>query len=314
MTPRFGTLVDLPPREAWSHEALDFTPWLAANVHLLAQAIGIPLELTDTEVAVDTFAADILARNPMDDTVVLIENQLETTDHTHLGQIMTYLAGLSARTVVWIAPAFREPHLSAIRWLNEHTPEGFSFFAVQLRLVRIADSPYAPIFDVLEKPNGWERRLTATRQSSQSNSALGDRRSAYWQAYVNRHPSTRVRVNRGGWISFSPDLAPYLKVVLWIGNAEAGIFVRPHSSLPFERFSTWLAPLLPGIEQQLGIANKSGDGTELGQTIPASLNGQSTWPAAQDWQETWLNRYLSVFDEIGRTASSPLSMPADATE
>lgn len=138
---QFGRLQDLPLREAWKHEALQFTPWLAENLDHLSEAIGIPLEMTGTEVAVDTFSADILARNPMDDTVVLIENQLEQTDHTHLGQIMTYLAGLDAHTVVWIAPAFREPHLSAIRWLNEHTADGFSFFAVKARVVRIGDSP-----------------------------------------------------------------------------------------------------------------------------------------------------------------------------
>ena len=108
---RFDRLVDLPLRDAWKHEALDFTPWLAANIDHLSEAIGVPLELTGTEVAVENFSADVLARNPMDDSVILIENQLEITDHTHLGQIMTYLAGLHAHVVIWIAPAFREPHL-----------------------------------------------------------------------------------------------------------------------------------------------------------------------------------------------------------
>ncbi|WP_127600241.1 hypothetical protein [Nitratireductor alexandrii] len=100
----FGRLTDLLPREAWRHEALSFTPWLAANIDQLAEVVGIPLEITGTEIAVEAFAADILARNPSDGTVVLIENQLEQTDHTHLGQIMTYLAGLEAHTVIWVAP------------------------------------------------------------------------------------------------------------------------------------------------------------------------------------------------------------------
>ena len=97
----------------------------------------------------------------MDDSVILIENQLEQTDHTHLGQIMTYLAGLDAKTVVWIAPSFREPHLSAIRWLNEHTADGFSFFALKARVVRIGDSPFAPMFEVVEQPNLWDRQIEA---------------------------------------------------------------------------------------------------------------------------------------------------------
>jgi hypothetical protein len=146
---RFDRLVDLPLREAWKHEAHEFTPWLAQNIDHLSEAIGVPLELTGTEVAVETFSADILARNPMNDSIVLIENQLEMTDHTHLGQIMTYVAGLEAQTVIWIAPSFREPHLSAIRWLNEHTADGFAFFAIKARVVRIGDSPFAPIFEVV---------------------------------------------------------------------------------------------------------------------------------------------------------------------
>lgn len=86
---RFERLVDLPLREAWKHEAQEFTPWLAQNIDHLSEAIGVPLELTGTEVAVEAFSADILARNPMDDSLVLIENQLEQTDHSHLGQILT---------------------------------------------------------------------------------------------------------------------------------------------------------------------------------------------------------------------------------
>ena len=146
----FGRLTDLPPRDAWTHEAHAFTPWLAQNIDHLSEAIGIPLELTAQEVRVETFAADILARNPQDDSVVLIENQLEVTDHTHLGQIMTYLAGLEAQTIVWIAPAFREPHLSAIRWLNEHTADGFGFRI--LRLARLQGGRVRPWADGLQ---GW---------------------------------------------------------------------------------------------------------------------------------------------------------------
>lgn len=110
-----GRLTDIDPRIAWAHEARSFTPWLAQHLDQLGEAIGMPLKHHSSEVAVETFSADILARNTMDDSLVLIENQLEGTDHTHLGQIMTYLAGLEAQTVVWIATDFREPHLSAVK-------------------------------------------------------------------------------------------------------------------------------------------------------------------------------------------------------
>lgn len=113
--PSLGSLVEVNLRKAWNHEAHSFTPWLAAHLDELAAKIGIPLELEGQEVAVETFSADILARNAQDGSLVLIENQLEGSDHIHLGQIMTYLAGLNAHTVVWIAATFREPHLSVLK-------------------------------------------------------------------------------------------------------------------------------------------------------------------------------------------------------
>jgi hypothetical protein len=295
----FGRLIDLPLREAWKHEALEFTPWLAENIDHLSDVIGIPLELTGQEVRVETFAADILARNPSDDSVVLIENQLEQTDHTHLGQIMTYLAGLDAQTVVWIAPDFRQPHLSAIRWLNEHTADGFAFFAVKARVVRIADSPFAPIFEVVEKPNDWERQLSGHRKSAQhGNSEIGDKREEYWRAYTTRHPNSRVTAGRGGWISFTPPLANIAKVVLWIGQTEGGIFVRNHFSLASEDFMARVHPHIVKLEERLGIENSIGDGTIFGQRWPASVNDPTTWPEIQDRQERELERYISALDEI----------------
>ena len=99
----FGRLEPVDLRTAWKHEAFNFTPWLAENLDRLSQAIGIEMSLEDTEVKIDRFSADILARNAQDDSLVLIENQLEWSDHTHLGQILTYLAGLQAQSVIWVA-------------------------------------------------------------------------------------------------------------------------------------------------------------------------------------------------------------------
>ena len=147
-----GALDSVDPREAWDNEAHDFTPWLADNLGHLATAIGIELEREGTEMHVGPLRADIVARNPRDDSRVLIENQLEHADLHHLGQVLAYLAGLEAKTVVWVAKGFDEAHLSALRWLNEHTAESFAFFAVRVRVVRIGDSPLAPVFEVLEPP------------------------------------------------------------------------------------------------------------------------------------------------------------------
>jgi hypothetical protein len=227
-SPAFARLVDIAPRAAWSHEAYAFTPWLADNLERLSEAIGIPLELTGREVGVGRYSADILASNPSDGAVVLIENQLEPSDHTHLGQIMTYLAGLEAQVMIWLAPDFREEHLSALRWLNQHTDERFSFFAVRLRVVQIADSPLAPLFEVLEKPNAWDKSLqkTARAAANPANSEVGERRRAFWQRYVELDPaaaSDRAAGSSGRWRA-----VPGTGVVVsrWVGSETVGLFLR----------------------------------------------------------------------------------------
>ena len=293
----FGRLEDLPLRAAWPDEARDFTPWLAANIDHLADIIGVPLEVTDTEAPVGPFSADILARNPQDDTVVLIENQLERTDHTHLGQIMTYLAGLDAQTVVWIAPSFREPHLSGIHWLNEHTADGFSFFAVRLRVVRIGDSPYAPIFEVVAKPDYWERRIAASVQKSAGDSAVGDQRQAYWRAYAARHPGAMTAASRQHNFASSPDDRPDITVVTWVGRKEGGIFVRGAYGEDRSMVVARLAPLAERLEADLGAP--LGDGkAPFEQAHPGSLDDPATWPALIDWQEAQRRRYLAAFNAL----------------
>ena len=127
-----GQLIKVPLREFWEGEASDFTPWLAdeENISLLGDTIGVELEVEAQERNVGPFRADILCKDTLTDNWVLIENQLEPTDHTHLGQLLTYAAGLNAVTVVWIAERFTDEHRAALDWLNEITAEGFSFFGL----------------------------------------------------------------------------------------------------------------------------------------------------------------------------------------
>ena len=194
----FGRLEPMDLRTAWKHEALNFTPWLAENLDRLSQAVGIEMILEDTEVKIDRFSADILARNAQDDSLVLIENQLEWSDHTHLGQILTYLAGLQAQSVIWVASGFEDAHLSAIRWLNEHTAEPFAFFAVRVGVVRIAASPMAPVFEVMERPLEWDRRVRAIAQERAGLSEIGQFRREFWTYYAERYPEDGVRPGHAG--------------------------------------------------------------------------------------------------------------------
>jgi hypothetical protein len=126
-----GRLEWVDPRAVWLHEAADFTPWLLANCDRLADALGIELELDATEHPVGGYSLDLIGRDLNNATVLIVENQLATTDHSHLGQVLTYAAGTGASTIVWIATAFREEHRQALDWLNEHTDEDTRFFGVE---------------------------------------------------------------------------------------------------------------------------------------------------------------------------------------
>ena len=298
---KFGRLEDLPLREAWKHEALQFTPWLAENIERLSEAIGVQLELTGTEVAVETFSADILARD-LDGNVVLIENQLEQTDHTHLGQIMTYLAGLEAQTVIWIAPAFREPHLSAIRWLNEHTSDGFSFFAIKARVVRIGDSPYAPIFEVIEKPSAWERSLAQTRKDAETGKdAFSDVRTAFWTRYLERHPEAEaegIKVQRG-WNGYTRLADGDVLISVWIGERTAGIYVRGGWGERKHAAADRLGPHADILARKLGFEtyNPEPNGHLFGERFPKSYQDESNWPEIIDWMEERRKLYVAAISE-----------------
>ena len=299
--PIFGRLMDLAPREAWAHEAHAFTPWLAANIDRLGEAVDMELELTDQEVRVERFAADILARNLRDDGVVLIENQLEATDHTHLGQILTYLAGLDARAVIWIAPEFREPHLSAVRWLNQHTAEGFSFFAVRLRVVRIGESPMAPVFEVLEKPSGWERRLGAVR-SLAGGAESRDRNEEFWRVAAERDQRKLFRPLRGSY--HHTPLPARTRIVSQIGSGARvgsrtyienvpgnGVLLRSGGAL------SELLKHARELADSLG-ADASFDGLSLCKVGPGSLGDRETWDEMADWMIATRDAYLGELRPI----------------
>lgn len=303
--PVFGRLVDLAPRDAWLHEERHFTPWLAENIAQLGEAIGIPLELTGTEIAVERFEADILARNPMDGSIVLIENQLEPSDHTHLGQIMTYLVGLKAHTVVWIAPSFREPHRSAISWLNENTSDDFSFFAVRVRVVQIADSPYAPIFEVVEKPNGWERQLAVTRKAAEGASEIGERRRAFWQSYLDRVPSAsdwglKPMAHSSAWVPI-PGFGTGAILSLWIGASDCGAFLRGPKGSDSGALIADLAPYAKGLEQELDATFQGSAGRFLWKRAGKGFGNPEDWPSIIDWMEATRVAYLAA---LARIASS----------
>lgn len=179
-----GVLERMDLRKVWKKEDKDFTPWLAeeANIALLSDAIGAQLEVEDQEVGVGRFKADIVCRDSDDGSYVLIENQLERSDHTHLGQLLTYAAGLDAVTIVWIAQTFTDEHRAALDWLNEVTSERVRLFGIEVELWRIGPSPSAPHFNIVAKPNEWTK--PAARQSRLSGlTAAPQLYREYWHEF-----------------------------------------------------------------------------------------------------------------------------------
>lgn len=161
ITADLGRLERVALRDIWTTEAQDFTPRLAQpeNLAVLSETLNMDLETVGQEESVGPFRADILCRNTLDYSWALIENQLERTDHSHLGQLLTYAAGLQTVTIVWVAATFTDEHRAALDWLNEITDERFRFFGLEVDLWRIGNSPTAPKFNIVAKPNEWTRSV-----------------------------------------------------------------------------------------------------------------------------------------------------------
>ena len=175
-----GTLKKITDlRSIWPHEALNFTPWVAENVDLLADAVGLDITVDETESSVGDFNVDIYASETGTDRKIIIENQLEDTDHDHLGKLITYASGKGADVVIWVVKHAREEHKAAVEWLNNHTDDKIGFFLCEIKLFQIGDSQIAPAFTVVERPNDWtkEIRTTASANSTQQ------QRLEYWQAF-----------------------------------------------------------------------------------------------------------------------------------
>jgi hypothetical protein len=173
-------------RKVWEVEDRNFTPWLAEQgLELLGDTIGIDLELNSQEQNVGPFKADVLCKDTATDKWVLIENQIEKTDHTHLGQILTYGAGLEATTIVWIAKQFTEEHRAALDWLNEITDERFNFFGLEIELWQIDNSPIAPKFNIVCKPNDWIVGRSSTMTIRTEITPDQQLKFDYWTAFVD---------------------------------------------------------------------------------------------------------------------------------
>ena len=168
--PKFSKLKRVPLREHFPHEATDFTPWLAENIDMLSDALDLDLDLEviATEYPVGNLSLDLRAKDHNSSKTVIIENQLGKADHSHLGQLLAYAAGLDAKIIIWIADEFRDEYRQVLEWLNEQTPTEIGFFAVIVELLQIEgleDSPVALEFKPVIAPNQWIKSVKTTGET-----------------------------------------------------------------------------------------------------------------------------------------------------
>lgn len=180
-----GRLEKIELREVWRHEALDFTRWLARkeNIALLSKEVGIDIEVIQTEMSVGRYNVDIYARDTESSKRIVIENQLENTNHDHLGKMLVYAAGLDADIAIWVVKDVNEEHRQAVEWLNDNSFEKINIFLVKVELWQIDNSPIAPKFQVICEPNNWAKVLK--QQSKDNITDLELKQMEYWQGFVD---------------------------------------------------------------------------------------------------------------------------------
>ncbi len=196
MANKLGQLIKVELRDVWKHEAIHFTRWLAQenNIAILSEEISIEFENVQENAQSGRFNVDILADEITTGKKIIIENQLEMTDHKHLGQLITYASGHNAEIIIWIVDNYRDEHKQAIDWLNNSLGEKTSFFLVQVELWQIGKSPVAPKFNVISQPNNWANIVKVPSEISE----LKLMQQEFWEnfkEYTTKN-KTSLRVGR----------------------------------------------------------------------------------------------------------------------
>lgn len=240
-----GTMTKITDlRSVWPHEAYDFTKWLAeeSNMTLLGDAVGIELELEERESSVGSFNVDIFANEVGTARKVIIENQLEDTNHDHLGKLITYASGKGAEVIIWVVKRARDEHRQAIEWLNQHTDSNIGFFLLEIELWQIGDSLKAPRFNVVEKPNDWSKAMKNTEGISDTGLLKLDFWTGFNEAMKSNNDFTRNfhtrKATHHHWYDLSIGNSAY-HIALTINTQKkyinAGIYIDDDKAI-FEQF------------------------------------------------------------------------------
>ena len=288
-------------RSVWQHEALNFSKWLAQDENLaqLSEAIGIDIILEELESSVGNFNVDLFAIEEGTDRKIIIENQLEDTNHDHLGKIITYASGKGAEVIVWIVKRARDEHRQAIEWLNQNTGVKIGFFLVEIELWQIDDSAIAPKFNVVERPNDWAKQmknvdnLSDTKQLQQNFwlSLSETIKSSYAKDFSPRKAQPQH------WYDLSVGSSSYhigLTVNTQKKRLGAEIYI-PDDKGKFAMFKEHANE----IEQLVGSKVEWREATKATRIITLhsyDISNESNWPQAIEWL---LNKAI-IFKQIAK--------------
>lgn len=298
--------VDL--RDVWPHEALDFTKWLSdeSSLAMLSAAVGIELELIETESSVGSFNVDIYAQEAGSGRRVIIENQLEPTDHDHLGKVITYAAGKDAEVVVWVVACARDEHRQAIEWLNQHTDSDFGFFLVEIELWSIGDSLPAPRFNIVEQPNEWTKAIKRIEGLSGNERV----KLSYWSKYrelAQASPEFLKRFSpqkpcKDYWTALRCGTSAYhIALLIDTQHGRIGIefYVPDDKEIGYKAIEN--ARL---FEERLGLVGvpfdaKKASGLRFYKDGCKIKGNEDAWPGFISQQLDWALSMRKVIDELG---------------
>ena len=321
-----GNLEKVELRDVWRSEGSDFTPWLAREENLakLGEALDLELELESQEKNVGPFRADILCKDINSQDWVLIENQIERTDHNHLGQIITYAAGLKAVTIIWVSAKFTDEHRAALDWLNEITEEGVNFFGVEIELWKIGDSPVAPKFNIVSKPNLWTHTVSQATKSIESGELTETKKLQleYWiafQQFMNKRQSP-VRPQKPSpqhWMNFAIGRSYFVLFTvtntrekrIGVGLAMTG----PNGKAHFHLLSNEKVE----IEKQFGQPLEWKElpaGTEshiMLNKFDSDLSEKDRWEDYSIWMAEMLEKFTNVFKIRIKSLDANEYLPTD---
>ena len=298
-----GRVQFVPVRDVWPNEASSFTPWLLQNETILGDLLGIEISLARNEHKVGDFSLDLLGTNLSDDTPLIVENQLARTDHSHLGQLLTYAGGLEPSTIVWIATEFRDEHRAALDWLNEVTDEQTHFFGVVVKAIRVDDSAPAPWLELVVKPNEWSE-VTKRAARSGNNTETEERYKRFWQSFLHsqrdKHPAfAPKRSSSRQWMSLKTGVSGVgLGMNVQLERIYVDIWFHAHAATNTERIEH-LEKHRELVESAFGAplsweALEGSRWARIGFYGEGALLDEENWPTYQDWLAETAIRFLRV--------------------